>query len=761
MLLRKMIRDMKKNLGQFISIFLMAFLASFVFAGINAEWYGLQTEAGRYYKETKLADIWLIGSSFNRGDVKKIMELSGVKDVSLRFSLDFPTYSNKDKILNINVIEYNTLSLPKVVEGSPLNTTEDGIWLDQSYAKANSLEIGDQIQVEIPGTIFKKDILGLILHPEYVYSSNDSGSFMPDHDNYGFGFLYASSLPEDLSIEYNQILMSIDDRSNEEGIIAIVENMFADRFMLVINHDSHLSVSSFNNEIEQNKAMGGVFPVVFFLIAALSILTTMTRITNSQRTQIGALKALGFSKNKILFHYVSYGIWIGLLGGLLGLITGPLVIAPILFIMQKSIYTLPKWSITLSPISYIIVALLALSCGLSSYLACRGQLKEVPAASLRPKAPKSSSHSRMEKSKLWYKLSFGIQWNLRDIIRSRIRSLMAIVGVFGCTALLLFGLGLRDTINKVSDWMYKDLNVYEDKINLDSHTFKEDIAEVANSYSGQWIQESPIELKSDSKKENGFLTVLDDGDEIRFEDVQRNRISIPSKGVGISYKMAELLDVKAGDNIEWRIYGQKDWARSEISVIYRTPMGQGIVINKDVYEDFGQSFNPTSLLTSDRIDEDISMKAIENIQNKNTLINSFNELLESIRMIVLILVLGAILLGSVVLYNLGALSFTERVRELATLKVLGFHPKQIRSLLSMQNIWLTILGIIIGVPIGFWLVDFMLSTMPASLDMRIFISIKSVIISILGTFIVSVTVNSLLSRNIRKIDMVSALKSVE
>ena len=761
MLLRKMLRDMKKNLGQFISIFLMAFLASFVFSGINAEWYGLQTEADNFYQETKLADIWLIGSGFNSEDVNKVRNLSGVKDVALRFSMDFPIYSDNDKILNINIIEDNTLSLPKVTEGSPLNTTEDGMWLDYSYAKANKLEIGDQIQVEVPSTILNKEILGFILHPEYVYSSNDSGSFMPDHDNYGFGFLYSSSLPQNLNIEYNQLLISKADQSNEEDIIKRLENLFIDRFMLVINHDSHLSVSSFDNEIEQNKAMGGVFPVVFFLLAALSILTTMTRITNSQRTQIGTLKALGFSKNRILFHYVSYGIWIGLIGGSLGLITGPLVIAPILFIMQKSIYTLPNWTIVISPLSFIIVALLTLSCGLSSYLACRGQLKEVPAAALRPKAPRNSSHSRIEKSKLWYKLSFDIQWNLRDIIRSRIRSLMAIVGVFGCTALLLFGLGLKDTINEVSDWMYKDLNVYEDKINLDPHASKEDIAVIANTYSGQWISESTIELKFDTNKENCFLTVLDAGDKIRFEDAQKNKISLPDKGVGISYKMAELLDVKKGDIIEWRIYGQKNWTNSEISAIYRTPMGQGLVIDKDVYESLGQGFNPTSLLTSDRIDKNDSMEAIENIQNKNFLIDSFNELLESIRMIVLILVLGAIVLGSVVLYNLGALSFTERIRELATLKVMGFHPKQIRSLLSMQNIWLTILGIIIGVPVGFWLVDFMLSTMPASLDMRMFISIESVIISILGTFIVSVAVNLLLSRNIRKIDMVSALKSIE
>jgi putative ABC transport system permease protein len=190
-------------------------------------------------------------------------------------------------------------------------------------------------------------------------------------------------------------------------------------------------------------------------------------------------------------------------------------------------------------------------------------------------------------------------------------------------------------------------------------------------------------------------------------------------------------------------------------------MGQGLAIKRSTYDSLGQSFKPTSLLTYDRTDADSALSVVESIQNKEVLKSSFNELLDSIRMIIAILVLGAILLGSVVLYNLGALSYTERIRELATLKVLGFHPGQIRSLLRMQNIWLTILGIILGVPIGYWLVGFMLSTMPASIDMSTDISKTSVIISILGTFIVSITVNLILSRNIKRINMVSALKSVE
>lgn len=761
MLLHKMLRDIKNNLGQFISIFLMTILAALVFSGINAEWYGMKAESEKYYAESRLPDIWITGSNFNNDDVTRVKEISDISEATLRLSFDSSVNIGSEKTLRINVIENDTLSKAKLIEGISPDSSQDGLWLDNSFAKANDLCIGDKVTLRITDRRIEKEILGLIIHPEYVYSSNDGSGFMPDYENFGFVFLYSSQFSQGFETPYNQILITIKEDADEKSISEELESKFSDKSIMIINRDVHPSVSTFNSEIEQNKAMGGVFPVVFFLIAALSLFTTMTRMTNSQRTQIGILKALGFSKNRILMHYVSYGLWIGLIGGIIGLLTGPLIIPPILFSMQKTIYTLPNWYIVISPSSIIIAGLLALSCGASSHLACHSQLKDVPANCLRPKAPRIAGHSRLEKSKLWHRLGFAIQWNLRDIMRSRIRSLVVVIGITGCTALLLFGLGLKDSINSISSWMYKDLNIYQSKINLEENPSTESLTAMNKSYEGQWIQESSIELKSNDVKKQGSLTVLDSGEQIQFENENRRKILLPTEGIGISYKMAELLGIKAGDAIEWRIYGEKDWIESTVSAVYRTPIGQGIAINRNEYEHKGSTFMPTALLTSEIIGKDTNFEAIKSIQNKNDLIDGFNDLLESIRMIIFILVLAAIVLGSVVLYNLGALSFTERMRELATLRVLGFLPKKIYSLLQMQNVWLTLLGIIIGIPTGYYLTVFMFSTMPDSLDMVTDISVISIIISVLGTFGISVLINLILSRNIKDIDMVSALKSVD
>lgn len=761
MLLKKMLRDMSSKKTQFISIFIMAILGVLIFSGMNAEWYGMRQEVDKYYKDTRLADYWVKSSNFTNEDVNKVKNISGVKSVVRRLTLDSSLDLKDNPTLRINVIESNTLSSPLLVKGEALEIAGDGVWLDESFAGARGLKVGDKLKFDLNGLKLEKTILGLIMHPEYVHNVVDSNVLVPNHKTFGFAFLPSGAIPQEIKLPYNVLLIEKDGNIDSDSLKSAIEDTFSDRYHVVLDRDMQPSVVAFNSEIDQNKAMGGVFPVVFFLIAALAMLTTMTRMTNNQRTQIGILKALGFSKRKIIFHYVSYGIWIGLIGGIIGLIIGPLLIPPILFNMQKTIYSLPNWSIAIAPASFVSVAIAVLCCGASSFFACRQQMKEVPAATLRPKAPKVGKHTRLEKSKLWHRFSFSVQWNLRDLMRSRIRSIMAVVGVMGCSALLLFGLGLNDSVNGVSTWMYGDLNVYESKINLEQSVKDTEFADIKSKYSGQWIQESKVQIRFKDSNEGASLVVTSTGNQINFENENRQKISLPDDGIGMSYKMAKIIKADIGDTIEWRMMGNKEWVKSVIKVLYRTPMGQGIAMSENAYGKMGQTFKATALLSSEKSDNISKLAGIKSIQDKNQLIESFNGLLESMKMIIFILIIAAFFLGSVVLYNLGVLSFTERNRELATLKVLGFFSKQIRALLLQQNIWLTIAGIIGGLPVGYFLVKFMLSTMSEETDMITQINPLSWILSIAATFLLSVIVNLVLSMKVKHIDMVSSLKSVE
>lgn len=443
------------------------------------------------------------------------------------------------------------------------------------------------------------------------------------------------------------------------------------------------------------------------------------------------------------------------------MVLGPQLIPPVLFTMQKSLYTLPEWRAVVSPSSFWIVLMAAFCCGVSSYFACRRMLQEVPAATLRPAVPKAGRRNRWEKTRLWSRFSFAVQWNLRDVVRRRVRSLMAVIGVMGCTALLIFGLGLQDTVNGVSKLLYGELYLNKYKIKLTADYTREDLAVLSDRYHGQWIQEANVELKAGPRKKSGFLTVLDQGDQVQLRDHRRQEMPLPDEGIGLTRKMARLLQVDLGSALQWRIAGEKDWQEAKVAALYWLPMGQGIIMGKAEYERAGRVFRPTAYLTSDQVTEAHLLAGVASVQEQEQMVKAFDEMLESLRLITAILVLAAVALGSVVLYNLGALSFVERTRELATLRVLGFLPKQIRSLLQMQNLWFTVIGIGLGLPVGYWLISFLLSTMPDHIDLLTDISTTSILAGITGTFAVSVLIDLLLSRKVATIDLVTSLKAVE
>lgn len=313
----------------------------------------------------------------------------------------------------------------------------------------------------------------------------------------------------------------------------------------------------------------------------------------------------------------------------------------------------------------------------------------------------------------------------------------------------------------MSKLLYGELYLNKYKIKLTADYTREDLAVLSDRYHGQWIQEANVELKAGPRKKSGFLTVLDQGDQVQLRDHRRQEMPLPDEGIGLTRKMARLLQVDLGSALQWRIAGEKDWQEAKVAALYWLPMGQGIIMGKAEYERAGRVFRPTAYLTSDQVTEAHLLAGVASVQEQEQMVKAFDEMLESLRLITAILVLAAVALGSVVLYNLGALSFVERTRELATLRVLGFLPKQIRSLLQMQNLWFTVIGIGLGLPVGYWLISFLLSTMPDHIDLLTDISTTSILAGITGTFAVSVLIDLLLSRKVATIDLVTSLKAVE
>ena len=756
MLFKKMLRDIAKHKTQFLSIFLMAFLGVFVFAGVGGESVGLEVSVNDYYDATNLADGWIYSANLDDNFVDKVNNLSPTKDTERQLVIDSIGNFSNDPEITLHFLENNTISKFYLLEGEDVNISdEDGVWLDKSFADAKNLKVGDNISFTFNGVSIEKEIKGLGYSPEYVYHASDS-SIIPDFNKMGFAYLSYEAFPLS-DVPYNVLLVDFDGSAGNYN--DLLSDKLDGDYNSFVEKSENPSVSQFSEEIDQHKMMGDIFPVVFILIALLILLTTMTRIIAHQRTQIGILKTVGYTNKSIIFHYVSYGFWLVLAGAILGLIIGPLTLPNLFYPSMSATYILPEWKPAWS-MNFVYVAIIMVVMSLVvSYFAVRSISSENPADTIRPKVPKVSSSGFIEKTSIWKRFSFNVRWNYRDAKRNKFRALMTIVGVMGCAALLVSAFGMYDGMHDLKEWEYSQINHYDSKLIVNDNASMSSINNIADEVNGDKLMESAIEIESDNAKKSGSLLVLNGTKLVTPTDYDRNEIEIGNDEISISQKMADLLGVGVGDTVKWHIMGSDKWVSTKIDKIHADPISQGFIMSYDKLDALDLNYTPTSIVTSEHVDKNYS--DIKAVNSMNDMTSSWDEMTESMMLLVYILIFFACLLAVVVLYNLGLLSFTEIEREIATLKVLGFKTGSLRRLLLTQNLWFTAIGFVLGLPLGYYILDIMWQSSGDSFYILPSISLSNFLLTAVITFALSILVNLLFSRKIKKLDMVESLKGVE
>ena len=756
MLFKKMLRDIRKHKTQFISIFLMAFLGVFVFAGVGGESVGLEVNVNEFYNDTNLADGWIYSNYIDDLFLYQVNCLGATNQMERQLVVDSVADFSNDPEITLHFVENNTISKFYLIEGEPLDINDKGgVWLDKSFADAKGLKIGDNITFKFEDYQLEKKIKGVGYSPEYVYHASKS-SVIPDFSKLGFAYMSYKSFPED-TVPYN--VLNVKFNGTAENYNDILSYHMDGYYNSFVERSEHTSVSQFSEEMNQHQMMAGIFPVVFILIAMLILLTTMTRIIVHQRTQIGILKACGFKDRTIMFHYISYGFWLVLAGSILGLIIGPLTLPKLFYPSMSSTYILPSWEPAWSmDFVYVALAMVIMSVFVS-YYAVKSIFNENPADTIKPKVPKVSSSGWIEKLGFFKHLSFNARWNYRDAKRNKFRALMTIIGVIGCTALLISAFGMYDGMNDLKEWEFNQINHYDSKLVIDDEASISEINDVEDDVDGDKIMESAIEIESDSAKKSGSLLVLNHTDLITPTDYDWNKIKIGNDEVSISQKMADMLGVNVGDTVKWHIMGSDKWIETKIDKIHSDPTSQGFIMSADKLENLDLNYTPTSIVTTQHVDKNYS--AIKTTNSMKDMTSSWDELTEAMWLLIYILIFFASLLAIVVLYNLGLLSFTEIEREIATLKVLGFKTGALRKLLLTQNLWFTTIGFLLGIPVGYYILKIMWESSGDSFYILPSISLMNLIITAVITFTLSILVNLMFSRKIKKLDMVESLKSGE
>lgn len=567
----------------------------------------------------------------------------------------------------------------------------------------------------------------------------------------------------------------------ERQLIEIPDKWF------VMTREANPGYSGYGDDAKRIGAVAKVFPLFFFLVAALVCLTTMTRMIEEERSQIGILKAMGYNTFTIAIKYLAYSLLASLIGAIAGLSIGFKLFPGVIMNAYGVMYKIPV-RITSFHLNYALISIFfaVVTTVTASLFATYRELRATPAVLIQPKAPVPGKRIFLERiSPIWKKLSFLHKVTARNLFRYKKRLLMTVIGISGCTALLVTGFGLKDSINAIINKQFKEIFIYDSQLVLDKEKPNEernlekilgenkDIKAYLSTFN-----ETVNAIVPDSGRTFGAnLLVPEDLKNFKnffdlHERSSKNKVELTTDGAVISEKLSTLLKIGVGDAFEYRDSSNRTYkikvaaiAENYLShyiymspeyfdmVTYRNPIYNSAVYNFKSIDNIDEKVFKEELLTN---------KGVLGVMFTKGISEKFNDTMKSLNYVVFVLILSAGTLAFVVLYNLTNINITERIREIATIKVLGFRENEVSSYVYRENILLTVIGTLVGLFLGFILHKFVMNTM--EIDTMMFgreIHTLSYILSILLTIAFSILVNLFMYFKLRNVNMVESLKSVE
>lgn len=585
---------------------------------------------------------------------------------------------------------------------------------------------------------------------------------------------------KDAEDEIAENQQKLDDAKKELEDLEMPEWMVTDREDLP-------EYTDYGDNADRLRNIGQVFPVIFFLVAALISLTTMTRMVEEQRTQIGTLKALGYKKSAIAAKYICYAFFATLLGSVLGMLIGEKIIPYIIITAYGIMYhnVANTISIDYQPGFALIASTASVVCTVGATLFASGkELQETPASLMRPPAPKEGKRVLLERlTFIWKHLSFSWKSTIRNLFRYKKRLIMTVFGIAGSMGLMLVGFGIQDSISDIAAIQYRELQHYDGMVIEDSDATEEEHAELFEYMKENEqiahcnrVQMTKISAPKGSSNISIYLFVPESLSEFARDVTLKNRITgetyeLTDEGAAISEKTASLLGLKVGDMIPLK-KGDKEY-KVRVAVITENYMSHYLYMTPRVYEQtFGEKPEYENIVFTMQEDckDDLEMAGTRILANPGALSISYtsslasqvDRMLSTLDAVILVLIVSAGMLAFVVLYNLNNINITERQRELATLKVLGFYDGEVSQYVLRENVILTVLGIMFGAVFGILIHRYVITTV--EVDAVMFgrnIKPLSFLYSGILTSIFSIVVNGVMHFKLKTIDMVESLKSVE
>lgn len=821
-LLLHSLRKIKDNSKRFISLLFMAFLGVGFFVGIKATSPDMTKSLDKYFDKHNVYDIEVVSNlGLTDTDIDSIEKIDGVKDVVGSYMKDdYLTVDTKEYVVRILSIgnELNKL----YVKRGKLPESEKEIVVDSKLLRDNNLELGDFIDVggtNNNSSSFK--IVGEVISP--LYFSMDRGMTNVGNGQVKY-YVYVNDAV--ISGDYyTQMYLKVDGTDDlitgdnlykekvdkvKKKILKMKSELESRRFdevygdaikaaekmgmlnkkdefpktKITVNlRDDNQAYKDVVDASENIEKLGNVFPLVFYVIAILISLITMMRMVEEDRLENGTMKALGYRTFEVLIKYLLFSSIATVIGGVIGVFVGCKLIPQIIWNIYQLMFTVPYFVCEVN-LKYTLIGLgiaLVCICG-SAIITCIKNLDNVPATLMRPKTPKNGRRVLLEGILfIWNRFNFSQKITVRNIFRYKSRVLATIVGITSCTALILAGFGLRDAIRDIVSYQYERVFHYDRMLVSRSSLMGEKITDTLEEKKeiDSFIPclMSDTKIKYNGVTDNVTLVVSDDyealDEVISLFDIDnyRNKIYPRDDEVAISEKTRSVFGVDVGDYLT--IYNDNESHKVKVSSVVENYVGQYIYLTNNTYEKlFGEYFENTFLLKLNRdinkkdineLDESLlDMQEVAALVNVNETIDLVRRTMNSLNSVVVVLIVAAALLAFVVLYNLSNINISEREREIATLKVLGFYNDEVDDYITKENVILTIIGIAFGLILGKYLSNFIIATCEPDTVMFVrSISLFSYLISALITIVFTVIVNVITHFSLLKINMIESLKNVE
>jgi len=784
-LLRKLLRDFWQSKGQFISVLVLIIIGVMCYSGINATYRNLTRSSDKFYTDYRFADLWVTFYKAPENAEDEVKSLPYVKMAAGRVThdakMDISGENAVVRLISMPDSKTDTVNDIDIKSGSYFTDAGNNQCLvEQEFFAANGLKIGDYIYPVINGAKVKLRVTGSVKSPEFVYTVRDSGEFIPDNKRFGIVYLkksyeqailgYEGSI-NDLSVILNE---GADIETAKDGIRDLLDDYTVTG---VIERKDQTSNRMLNEEIKGLRSAGGFFPILFFVVAAAIIYITMSRMVENQRTQIGVLKAFGFSNTFVLMHYLSYSVILAVTGSLIGSVFG-MFLGKGFTELENMYFKLPLADMKIYPDLVLPASLLTLLfCLLAGYNSCRKVFRIMPSEAMRSKAPVKGRKILLERIRiLWKNLRYNWKMILRNVFRYKRRTLLSSIGVIFAVAITFVSLSMYSSVNYMIDQQYTNIQNYDIKVSFSRLLNMEEIGVIRNLQYVEKLEpvvEAGVEIRNGWRKKDIAFTALV-SEPVIFKVVDRygRPVAPPDNGILIPERLSKELGLKPGDTADIRPYlpgkNEKEVQIKGLIVQYLGNSAYGSM--ESVGRIFGEGrFANSAVILLDGsehekqvIDRLKEMPVVSSVQSKSdskeNLLKNMDYMVSSLGIMILL----AAILSIAVIYNIATINIFERQRELATMKVLGFKDNEIRNLIFYENYLLTAFGIIPGLPLGWLIGSYMMAVYNTDAYTFPFIAGAEVYL-MTAVLIMSFTLlaNLVLRKKMKVINMVEVLKSNE